>query len=597
MDGMSRCSLVGYHTPLARMLQSQSCCRLPARTPPPPPSQSLMLKRSSHGASLYLHTWLLQQRGVGSMTRSCCLRRALSSPRLRLLVMACSSPLAASSGLSRRRAASRARLRAARCSAMRFGHSHCRRCLWAMASSAASPQTICAAESLSSRGHEIGLVVLLSDLDGQSKVSSTLGNAESLRSHFGAGIPIFELPEPPPMPGSSDADDAIGDASCGHDLDDWLEKTSAAFDSILDEIESVHEVREHRTSAHGIDGNAHGECPYLREKQPVAEEAAGSPTAATEDPSMTAATEALLADDMRLLWHPYTSTTRPLPCLPVKSASGVRLRLHDGTQLIDGMSSWWCTIHGYAVPELDRAVASQIGRMSHVMFGGLTHQSAVGLAQRLVECTPEPLQRVFLCDSGSVSVEVAIKMAIQYYKARGVQGRDRLLTVRGGYHGDTFGAMAVCDPVNGMHSKMFGGVLPKHIFAPRPAPKFGEPCNDGDLAEISQLLDEHRESIAAIVLEPIVQGAGGMHLLSRVPQARTPALRSARRTPHPRLHRDRLRSHRGALRVRARRHRPRHYVRRKGAHGWVHDDGRHAGYAGGRRRRFGRRQARRPGSF
>ena len=248
-------------------------------------------------------------------------------------------------------------------------------------------QTICAAESLSSRGHEIGLVVLLSDLDGQSKVSSTLGNAESLRSHFGAGIPIFELPEPPPMPGSSDADDAIGDASCGHDLDDWLEKTSAAFDSILDEIESVHEVREHRTSAHGIDGNAHGECPYLREKQPVAEEAAGSPTAATEDPSMTAATEALLADDMRLLWHPYTSTTRPLPCLPVKSASGVRLRLHDGTQLIDGMSSWWCTIHGYAVPELDRAVASQIGRMSHVMFGGLTHQSAVGLAQRLVECT------------------------------------------------------------------------------------------------------------------------------------------------------------------------------------------------------------------
>ena len=146
------------------------------------------------------------------------------------------------------------------------------------------------------------------------------------------------------------------------------------------------------------------------------------------------------------------------------------------------------------------------------MFGGITHSSAVGLAQRLVDCSPEPLQRVFLADSGSVSVEVAIKMALQYWKASGVHGRDRLLTVRGGYHGDTFGAMSVCDPVNGMHAQMFGGVLPKHLFAPRPAPKFGEPCSDEDVAELTAMLKQHKGDIAAVILEPSAYHQLGLDL-------------------------------------------------------------------------------------
>jgi len=222
----------------------------------------------------------------------------------------------------------------------------------------------------------------------------------------------------------------------------------------------------------------------------------------------------LLEADMRLLWHPYTSTSKPTPCLPVISAEGVRLRLHDGTQLIDGMSSWWAAVHGYAVPQLDAAAVSQLGRMSHVMFGGLTHEPAVSLGERLVELTPAPLQRVFLCDSGSVSVEVAIKMSLQYWRARGIAGRTRLLTVRGGYHGDTFGAMAVCDPVNGMHAQMFSGVLPQHLFAPCPAPSFDEECTEAHTSELARLLHEHEHEVAALILEPIVQGAGGMRFYS-----------------------------------------------------------------------------------
>ena len=225
-------------------------------------------------------------------------------------------------------------------------------------------------------------------------------------------------------------------------------------------------------------------------------------------------TARLLAADVRRLWHPYTSATKPVPCLPVSHAAGVTLTLEDGRQLVDGMSSWWAAVHGYAVPELDAAASAQLGAMSHVMFGGLTHRPAVQLAELLVDVTPAPLQRVFLCDSGSVSVEVAIKMALQYWRARGIQGRSRLLTVRGGYHGDTFGAMAVCDPVNGMHAEMFGGVLPKHLFAPRPAPLFGQPCSDADVADLAALLRTHAHEVAAVILEPIVQGAGGMHFYS-----------------------------------------------------------------------------------
>eukprot|EP00613_Pedinella_sp_CCMP2098_P001697 CAMPEP_0171643226 /NCGR_PEP_ID=MMETSP0990-20121206/32521_1 /TAXON_ID=483369 /ORGANISM="non described non described, Strain CCMP2098" /LENGTH=458 /DNA_ID=CAMNT_0012218791 /DNA_START=149 /DNA_END=1525 /DNA_ORIENTATION=+ len=225
-------------------------------------------------------------------------------------------------------------------------------------------------------------------------------------------------------------------------------------------------------------------------------------------------TQDMLKSDKRTLWHPYSDIIRPNSCLAVDRASGVTLTLEDGRKLIDGMSSWWAAVHGYGVPELDAAAASQLGKMSHVMFGGLTHRPAVELAELLVDITPPPLQKCFLSDSGSVAVEVAIKMAMQFWRARGITGRTRLLTVRGGYHGDTFGAMAVCDPQNGMHAEMFHGTLKEHVFAPKPAPKFGEPCTDGDMAEFETLLNSHSSEIAAVVLEPIVQGAGGMHFYS-----------------------------------------------------------------------------------
>ncbi len=213
------------------------------------------------------------------------------------------------------------------------------------------------------------------------------------------------------------------------------------------------------------------------------------------------------------LWHPYTSTTAPLPAYEVASASGVRIRLKDGRELIDGMASWWCVIHGYSHPELNRAVEEQLQKMAHVMFGGLTHEPAIALGRKLIDLTPEPLQHVFFSDSGSVAVEVAIKMALQYWQGRGRAGKTRLLTVRGGYHGDTFGAMAVCDPVNGMH-QLFRDVLPQHLFAPRPQSRFGQPLVAGDLDEFETLLATNRDSLAAVILEPVVQGAGGMWFYS-----------------------------------------------------------------------------------
>jgi adenosylmethionine-8-amino-7-oxononanoate aminotransferase len=219
--------------------------------------------------------------------------------------------------------------------------------------------------------------------------------------------------------------------------------------------------------------------------------------------------DALLAFDGEYVWHPYGALPGELSPFPVISAEGVRLKLADGRELIDGMASWWCAIHGYGHPALDAAVRDQLGRMAHVMFGGLTHEPAVRLAERLVEIAPNGLERVFFADSGSVSVEVAIKLCLQYQRALGHSGRTRLLTVRGGYHGDTFGAMAVCDPVGGMHS-MFTGVLPEHVFADRPPDGFDAGLDSVWAEHVSGLVARHAHELAAVIVEPVVQGAGGM---------------------------------------------------------------------------------------
>lgn len=217
--------------------------------------------------------------------------------------------------------------------------------------------------------------------------------------------------------------------------------------------------------------------------------------------------------DRQHVWHPYSAIGADLPVYPILSAKGVRLKLADGRELIDGMSSWWCAIHGYNHPEMNRAVEEQLHAMAHVMFGGLTHQPAVELAEQLVQLTPEPLQAVFFADSGSVSVEVAMKLAIQYWHAKGEPARQRFLTIRRGYHGDTFGAMSVCDPVTGMHS-LFSAMLTQQYFVDSPACRFGEPCGDADIAPLERQLAANQATIAAIILEPIVQGAGGMRFYS-----------------------------------------------------------------------------------
>jgi adenosylmethionine-8-amino-7-oxononanoate aminotransferase len=221
----------------------------------------------------------------------------------------------------------------------------------------------------------------------------------------------------------------------------------------------------------------------------------------------------LVEIDRNHIWHPYASMVTPLPVYPVARAHGTTLVLEDGRSLVDGMSSWWAAIHGYNVPEINRAIETQLAKMAHVMFGGLTHRPAVDLAQRLVALTPASLTKVFLCDSGSVSVEVAIKMAIQYWYANGRPEKHRLLTIRSGYHGDTFGAMAVCDPETGMHHK-FSGVLNRHFFADAPRSPFDGPWDEADAASLASLLEENHDVIAALILEPVVQGAGGMRFYS-----------------------------------------------------------------------------------
>ncbi|HEX3592860.1 MAG TPA: adenosylmethionine--8-amino-7-oxononanoate transaminase [Pseudonocardiaceae bacterium] len=209
--------------------------------------------------------------------------------------------------------------------------------------------------------------------------------------------------------------------------------------------------------------------------------------------------------DRAHVWHPYGPMPGAATPLVVESASGVRLRLADGRELVDGMSSWWAAIHGYRHPVLDAAVHDQVGRMSHVMFGGLTHEPAVRLAVRLVELTPDPLRHVFLADSGSVSVEVAIKMCLQFWRSAGRTAKRRLLTWRGGYHGDTFHPMSVCDPDGGMHS-LWRGVLPEQVFADAPPAEYDQSYAD----HLADLVARHADELAAIVVEPVVQGAGGM---------------------------------------------------------------------------------------
>ncbi len=223
--------------------------------------------------------------------------------------------------------------------------------------------------------------------------------------------------------------------------------------------------------------------------------------------------------DQAHIWHPYAKVPNEITSYLVESANGVYLTLEDGHQIIDGMSSWWSAIHGYNHPVLNKAVKTQLSKMSHVMFGGLTHQSAIDLAKTLVEITPENLTKVFFTDSGSVSVEVALKMALQYWYNKKQPNKQKFVTIRGGYHGDTFGAMSVCDPDNGMHH-LFSGVLPKHFFVKSPSVF----TVDEALQDLESTLKKNTDSIAAMILEPVVQGAGGMRLYNPQYLAKAKAL-------------------------------------------------------------------------
>ncbi len=210
------------------------------------------------------------------------------------------------------------------------------------------------------------------------------------------------------------------------------------------------------------------------------------------------------------IWHPYANIPNKVSTYHVESADGVHLNFKNGLQVIDGMSSWWCMIHGYNNNFMNEAIKSQIDKVSHVMFGGLTHQPAIDLCKKLISLTPTGLDKVFFADSGSVSVEVSLKMALQYWQNKGYQEKSKFITPRGGYHGDTFGAMSVCDPDNGMHH-LFKGVLPKHFFVERPKMDNAEEA----LHDLDSQLKKNHEQIAAMILEPIVQGAGGMNIYHR----------------------------------------------------------------------------------
>lgn len=227
----------------------------------------------------------------------------------------------------------------------------------------------------------------------------------------------------------------------------------------------------------------------------------------------TDSNQRLLDTDYHHLLHPYTDMMNPQPVELVTSANGCRLTLADGRELVDGMSSWWAAIHGYNHPDLNQALSHQSQSMAHVMFGGLTHEPAIRLCQQLLDCVPGGLDKVFLCDSGSVSVEVAIKMAIQYWYSQGKTEKKKFIALRQAYHGDTFGAMSLCDPVTGMHH-LFADALTPQLFAPAPPIAFAEPWQPDAIDDLQRLFETHHHEVAAIILEPIVQGAGGMYFYS-----------------------------------------------------------------------------------